>query len=83
VCGILGAAEHRCIPERAPRARRRGTQPRARARRGTAAVRRAGDRARHAHLLLAPLAADLVGHLHDDEGVTPEALIAGLERLLP
>jgi len=42
-----------------------------------------GDRALHAHLLLAPLAADLVGYLHDDEGVTAEALIAGLERLLP
>ena len=42
-----------------------------------------GDRALHAHLLLAPLAADLVGHLHDDEGVTAAALTAGLERLLP
>jgi AcrR family transcriptional regulator len=40
-----------------------------------------GDRALHAHLLLAPLAADLVAHLHDDEGVTAEALSAGLDRL--
>ena len=42
-----------------------------------------GDRALHAHLLLAPLAADLVGHLHDDEGVTADALTAALARLLP
>jgi AcrR family transcriptional regulator len=41
-----------------------------------------GDRALHAHLLLAPLAADLVAYLHDDEGVTAEALSAGLDRLL-
>jgi AcrR family transcriptional regulator len=41
-----------------------------------------GDRALHAHLLLAPLAADLVAYLHDDEGVTSEALSAGLDRLL-
>lgn len=42
-----------------------------------------GDRALHAHVLLAPLAADLVGHLHDDEGVTADALTAALARLLP
>jgi AcrR family transcriptional regulator len=41
-----------------------------------------GDRALHAHLLLAPLAADLVAHLHDAEDVTAEALSAGLDRLL-
>ncbi|HEX5616769.1 MAG TPA: helix-turn-helix domain-containing protein [Solirubrobacteraceae bacterium] len=38
----------------------------------------AGDRALHAHVLLAPLAADLVAYLHDDEGVTAEALSAAL-----
>ena len=41
-----------------------------------------GDRALHAHLLLAPLAADVVAYLHDDEGVTAEALSASLDRLL-
>ena len=43
----------------------------------------AGDRALHAHLLLAPLAADLVAYLHDDEGVTAAALTAELEALIP
>jgi len=43
----------------------------------------AGDRALQAHLLLAPLAADLVAYLHDDEGVTAAALTAELERLIP
>jgi AcrR family transcriptional regulator len=37
-----------------------------------------GDRALHAHLLLAPLAADLVAYLHDEEGVTAEALTRAL-----
>src|SRR5215216_3933261 len=41
-----------------------------------------GDRALQAHLVLAPLAADLVAHLHDDEGVTAAALSTGLDRLL-
>jgi len=40
-----------------------------------------GDHALHAHLLLAPLAADLVTYLHDDENVTVEALSAGVDRL--
>ena len=43
----------------------------------------AGDRALHAHLLLAPLAADLVAYLHDDEGVIAAALTAELEQLIP
>jgi len=43
----------------------------------------AGDRALHGHLLLAPLAADLVAYLHDDEGVTAAALTAELERFIP
>jgi AcrR family transcriptional regulator len=42
-----------------------------------------GDRALHAHVLLAPLAADLVAYLHDDEDVTASALTAELERLIP
>jgi AcrR family transcriptional regulator len=41
-----------------------------------------GDRALHAHLLLAPLAADLVAYLHDAEDVSAEALSAAIERLL-
>jgi AcrR family transcriptional regulator len=41
-----------------------------------------GDRALHAHLLLAPLAADLVAYLHDDQGVSAAELTAGLDRLL-
>jgi AcrR family transcriptional regulator len=40
-----------------------------------------GDRALLAHLLLAPLAADLVWHLHEDEGVDAEALAATLRDL--
>jgi AcrR family transcriptional regulator len=43
----------------------------------------AGDRALRAHVLLAPLAADLVAYLHDDEAVTAAALTAELERLVP
>ena len=46
-------------------------------------LRTPGDRALHAHLLLAPLAADLVTYLHEDEGVTAAALTAVLERLVP
>ena len=33
-----------------------------------------GDRALLAHVLLAPLAADLVWHLREDEGVDADAL---------
>jgi AcrR family transcriptional regulator len=40
-----------------------------------------GDRALLAHLLLAPLAADLVWYLHDDEGVDAAALAAALREL--
>lgn len=40
----------------------------------------AGDRALRAHLLLAPLAADLVWHLHEDEGVDADTLAAALRR---
>jgi AcrR family transcriptional regulator len=40
-----------------------------------------GDRALLAHLLLAPLAADLVWHLREDEGVTVDALGAALREL--
>jgi AcrR family transcriptional regulator len=40
-----------------------------------------GDRALTAHLLLAPLAADLVWHLHEDEGVDADALAAALRDL--
>jgi AcrR family transcriptional regulator len=42
-----------------------------------------GDRALRAHLLLAPLAADTVTYLHDDEGVDAAALTAELARLVP
>ena len=42
-----------------------------------------GDRALQAHLLLAPLAADIVTYLHEDEDVTAAALTAALERLVP
>jgi AcrR family transcriptional regulator len=38
----------------------------------------AGDRALRAHLLLAPLAADLVWHLSEDEGVDADTLAAVL-----
>jgi AcrR family transcriptional regulator len=41
----------------------------------------AGDRALLAHLLLAPLAADLVSFLCDDEGVGADALAAALREL--
>jgi AcrR family transcriptional regulator len=41
----------------------------------------AGDRALLAHLLLAPLAADLVWYLHDDEGVDAAALAAALREV--
>jgi AcrR family transcriptional regulator len=40
-----------------------------------------GDRALTAHLLLAPLAADLVWHLHEDEGVDADALADALRDL--
>jgi AcrR family transcriptional regulator len=40
-----------------------------------------GDRALLAHLLLAPLAADLVWHLREDERVSTEALAASLREL--
>jgi AcrR family transcriptional regulator len=40
-----------------------------------------GDPALLAHLLLAPLAADLVWHLGEDERVTADALAAGLREL--
>jgi AcrR family transcriptional regulator len=40
-----------------------------------------GDRALLAHLLLAPLAADLVWYLHEDEGVDAAALAAALRGL--
>jgi AcrR family transcriptional regulator len=40
-----------------------------------------GDRALLAHLLLAPLAADLVWYLHDEEGVDAAALAAALREL--
>jgi AcrR family transcriptional regulator len=40
-----------------------------------------GDRALLAHLLLAPLAADLVWYLHDDEGVDAAALAAALREV--
>jgi hypothetical protein len=36
------------------------------------------DDALRAHLLLAPLAADLVWHLHDDEGADPAAIEAAV-----
>jgi AcrR family transcriptional regulator len=42
-----------------------------------------GDRALRAHLLLAPLAADLVWHLQEDEGVDAEALAAALREAAP
>jgi AcrR family transcriptional regulator len=42
-----------------------------------------GDRALRAHLLLAPLAADLVWHLQEDEGVGAEALAAALREAAP
>jgi AcrR family transcriptional regulator len=42
-----------------------------------------GDRALTAHVILAPLAADLVAYLHDDEGVTVEELTATLVRAIP
>jgi AcrR family transcriptional regulator len=41
----------------------------------------AGDRALLAHLLLAPLAADLVSFLREDEGVGADALAAALREL--
>lgn len=41
----------------------------------------ARDPALTAHLLLAPLAADLVWHLHEDEGVGADALAAALHEL--
>jgi AcrR family transcriptional regulator len=37
-----------------------------------------GDRALRAHMVLAPLAADLVWHLHEDEGVDADTLAAAL-----
>jgi AcrR family transcriptional regulator len=40
-----------------------------------------GDTALLAHMLLAPLAADLVWHLGDDEGVEPAALAAAVRGL--
>jgi AcrR family transcriptional regulator len=40
-----------------------------------------GDRALLAHLLLAPLAADLVWYLHEDEGVDAAALEAALQTM--
>jgi AcrR family transcriptional regulator len=40
-----------------------------------------GDRALLGHLLLAPLAADLVWHLREDEGVDADALAAALRDL--
>jgi AcrR family transcriptional regulator len=42
-----------------------------------------GDRALLAHVLLAPLAADLVAYLHDEEGVSTAALTAALARAVP
>lgn len=43
----------------------------------------AGDRALRAHVLLSPLAADLVWHLREDEGVDAEALAAALREAAP
>ena len=40
-----------------------------------------GDRALLGHLLLAPLAADLVWHLREDEGVDADALAAALRQV--
>jgi AcrR family transcriptional regulator len=42
-----------------------------------------GDRALRAHVVLAPLAADLVWHLREDEGVDAEALAAALRAAAP
>jgi AcrR family transcriptional regulator len=42
-----------------------------------------GDRALLAHVLLAPLAADAVTYLHEDEGVDAAALAAALARVVP
>jgi AcrR family transcriptional regulator len=41
-----------------------------------------GDRALLGHLLLAPLAADLVWHLHEEEGVDADALAAAVRRVV-
>jgi AcrR family transcriptional regulator len=42
-----------------------------------------GDRALLAHMLLAPLAADAVTYLYEDEGVDAAALTAALARIVP
>jgi AcrR family transcriptional regulator len=42
-----------------------------------------GDRALLAHVLLAPLAADAVTYLYEDEGVSAAALSAALARVVP
>lgn len=42
-----------------------------------------GDRALFAHVLLAPLAADAVTYLHEDESVDAAALAAALARIVP
>jgi hypothetical protein len=42
-----------------------------------------GDRALLAHVVLAPLAADAVTYLHEDEGVSADDLAAAVAQVVP